>query len=124
MIEGRFDGDGNMKYKKWRFREDIVFQYINGVSSSTFQDAEDRLNYLEEKEQLPDMREKVKEYISELDAEIDRCTKLVEDKMKELKDSNLIASYVKGVEYVRTETRLQILTEVKTDLKGRLDELI
>lgn len=113
-----------MKDKKWRFREDIVFQYINDVSSSTFQDAEDRLNYLEEKEQLPDMREKINEYISELDVDIDRCTKLVEDKMKELKDSNLIASYVKGVEYVKMETRLQILTEIKTDLKGRLDELI
>lgn len=35
--------------KKWRFRSDMLFQYINGCSERTFQDAEDRLNFLEEK---------------------------------------------------------------------------
>ena len=34
-------------------------------------------------ENQPDMREKIKEYISELDAEIDRCTKFIEDKSAE-----------------------------------------
>ena len=33
--------------KKWRFRNDMLIQYINGVSDKTFQDAEDRLNELE-----------------------------------------------------------------------------
>lgn len=33
--------------KKWKFREDLLGHYINGVSNLTFQDAEDRLNYLE-----------------------------------------------------------------------------
>ncbi|MBQ4523439.1 MAG: hypothetical protein IJA10_10900 [Lachnospiraceae bacterium] len=73
---------------------------------------------------MPDMREKVKEYISELDTEIDRCTKLVEDKMKELKDSNVIKSYTNGVGYVRMESRLQTLTEIKNDLQSRLEELV
>ena len=87
-------------------------------------DAKERLNYLEDKEQFPDMREKVKEYISELDAEIDRCIKLVEDKMKKLKDSTIIESYTRGVEYARIEARIQTLLEVRNDLQGRLEELI
>lgn len=37
-----------MTDKKWRFREDMLGHYINSVSNRTFQDAEDRLNYLEE----------------------------------------------------------------------------
>lgn len=75
-------------------------------------------------ENQPDMREKVKKYISELDVEIDRCIKLVEDKMVGLKDSNLIESYTNGVEYTRMESRLQTLTEVKNDLQGRLEDFV
>ncbi len=33
--------------KKWKFREDILTQYINSVSNRTFQNAENRLNELE-----------------------------------------------------------------------------
>lgn len=40
-----------MENKKWRFRKDILHQYVCGTSSKTFQDAEDRLNYLEEREE-------------------------------------------------------------------------
>ena len=57
----------------------------------------------------PDMREKIKEYISELDVEIERCHKLAEQNMN-----------VTELMMVRTET----LTEVKNDLQGRLEELI
>lgn len=96
-----------MSDKKWKFREDMLCHYVNSVSNRTFQDAEDRLNYLEEKEQLPDMREKIKEYISELDAKIERC-ELV------LRNTNDLI----------TESRLETLIEVKNDLQGRLDELI
>ena len=105
--------------KKWRFREDIVFQYINGTSSSTFRDAENRLNYLEEKVQLPDMRDKVREYISELDEEIERCHKEI---------SNLsydeVQVRVNRAEIDVYRCRAKTLTEVKNDLQGRLDELI
>ena len=103
-----------MEYKKWRFRDDMLGHYINGVSSRTFQDAEDRLNYLEEKEQLPDMREKVKEYISELDVEIDRCHKLAEQNIQD-ESTNLAEMML---------VRVQTLTEIKNDLQGRLNELI
>lgn len=37
------------EWKKWRFRDDMLFHYINAGSIRTFQDAEDRLNFLEEK---------------------------------------------------------------------------
>lgn len=98
-----------MADKRWRFRSDMLGHYINGGSNRTFQDAEDRLNYLEEKQQLPDMRSKVSEYITELDAEIDRCHSLLDAHLDD--ESTLIS-------------RIQTLTEVKNDLQGRLEELI
>lgn len=44
--------------KKWEFRNDMLLHYINGSSIRTFQDAEDRLNFLEEK--LSNMVEELK----------------------------------------------------------------
>lgn len=38
-----------MSNKTWSFREDLLGQYINSTSSRTFQDAENRLNQLEDK---------------------------------------------------------------------------
>ena len=58
----------------------------------------------------PDMREKIKEYISELDMEIDR----LEDLLK-----NTDSPYdlqIKG--------RLNTIIEVKNDLLGRLEEVV
>lgn len=69
--------------------------------------------------QLPDMREKVKEYISELDTEIDRCNKEI---------SNLsydeVQVRVNRSEINVCQCRAMTLTEVKNDLQSRLDELI
>ena len=59
---------------------------------------------------LPDMREKVKEYISELDVEYDRCMTLIEEHM----DSE--ACQVSAM-----EMRAKNLMEVKNDLQGRLE---
>ena len=68
---------------------------------------------------LPDMREKVKEYMSELDAEIDRCHKEI---------SNLsydeVQVRVNKVEIDVYMSRARTLIEVKNDLQSRLDELI
>lgn len=45
-----FKTGGNiMSNKIWRFREDMLGHYINSTSSRTFQDAENRLNQLEDK---------------------------------------------------------------------------
>ena len=64
-------------------------------------------------ENQPDMREKVREYISELDAEYDRCTDWIEEHM------NGEACQVSAM-----EMRAKTLNEVKNDLESRLEELI
>ena len=60
-----------------------------------------------------DMREKVKEYISELDVEYDRCMTWIEEHM----DSE--ACQVSAM-----EMRAKTLIEVKNDLESRLEELV
>ena len=70
-------------------------------------------------ENQPDMRENVREYISELDVEIDRCNKEI---------SNLsydeICRRTNMAEINLYESRAKTLMEVKNDLQGRLNELI
>lgn len=70
-------------------------------------------------ENQPDMREKVKEYISELDVEIDRCHKEI---------SNLSYDEVQvranRAEINVYQCRAKTLTEVKNDLQGKLEELV
>ena len=62
---------------------------------------------------IPDMREKVKEYISELDAEYDRCIEWVEEHMD-----------CEACQVSAMEMRAKTLMEVKNDLQGRLEELV
>ena len=64
-------------------------------------------------ENQPDMREKVREYISELDAEYNRCMDWIEEHM----DGEACQVSV-------MEMRAKTLMEVKNDLEGRLEELI
>lgn len=52
---------------KWKFREDMLNHHINGISNKTFKDAENRLNYLEEKEQS--LKLKIEQLIEELENE-------------------------------------------------------
>ena len=61
----------------------------------------------------PDMREKVKEYISELDAEYDRCIEWVEEHM----DGEVC-------QVSAMEMRTKTLMEVKNDIQSRLEELV
>lgn len=61
-----------------------------------------------------DMTDKVKEYIAELDTEIDRCHKLAEQNMED--ESTTLAAMMLA--------RVQTLMEVKNDLQGRLEELV
>ena len=61
----------------------------------------------------PDMKEKVKEYIGELDAEYDRCMDWIEEHM------NGEACQVSAM-----EMRAKTLNEVKNDLESRLEELV
>lgn len=62
---------------------------------------------------IPDMREKVKEYIGELEGEIQRCIDWVEQNMNS-----------EACKVAAMESRIQTLGEVKNDLKNRLEEVI
>ena len=62
---------------------------------------------------LPDMREKVREYIIEMDEEISRCMAWIEDHM----DGE--ACQVSAI-----KMRAKTLNDVKNDLQGRLEELV
>ena len=74
---------------------------------------QEQLEKLYKYENQPDMREKVREYISELDVEIDRCTDWIEEHM------NGEACQVSAM-----EMRAKTLNEVKNDLQSRLEEVI
>jgi len=62
-----------------------------------------------------DMREKIKEYIGELDTEIDRLESDLEKQM---------TYNVEACEVTETESRLNTIIEVKNDLLGRLEEVV
>ena len=71
-------------------------------------------------ENQPDMREKVREYISELDVEIDRCVK----ENEKILESISIGHDTMPISQFQLAEKIEILTKVKNDLQGRLDELI
>lgn len=69
----------------------------------------------------PDMREKVKEYISELDVEYDRSIDQAESILAAIGDYDekpMPSNYVKLIE------RAQTLNEAKSDLESRFEELV
>ena len=72
-------------------------------------------------ENQPDMRGKVREYISELDVEIDRCVDEAESILAAIGDYDEKSM---PTNYIRLEERAKVLGEVKNDLEGRLEELI
>ena len=89
--------------------------YCYGEASfESNQAMQEPLEKLYKYENQPDMREKVKEYISELDVEIDRCNKFAEQNIGLL--NPIPEQMMLG--------RARILTEVKNDLQSRLNELI
>lgn len=88
--------------------------YMYGEASfEANQQMQEPLEKLYQYENQPDMREKVVEYIDELDAEIKRLEYQLEE---HINDEACTATVI--------EARLQTLTEVKNDLQSRLDEVI
>ena len=65
-------------------------------------------------ENQPDMREKITEYIGELDNEIERCHHLAEQNMND--EVTTVAEMM--------VVRVQPLNELKNDLQSTFDELI
>lgn len=90
-------------------KNQCMFVYAEADLDSN-QKMQEPLQKLYQYENQPDMREKIKEYISELDTEIDRLGDLLK---------NTDSPYdlqIKG--------RLNAIIEVKNDLLGRLEEVI
>lgn len=71
------------------------------------------LEKLYQYENQPNMREKVKEYIRELETEIKRLEDHLEERMND-----------EACRVTEIETRMETLQEVINDLKGRLEERI
>ena len=72
-----------------------------------------RLKKLYSYKNQPDMRGKVREYISELDAEYDRCMTWIEEHMDG-----------ETCQVSAMEMRVKTLIEVKNDLESRLEEFV
>ena len=88
--------------------------YCYGEASfESNQAMQEPLEKLYKYENQPDMREKVIEYISELDLKYDRCMEWIEENM-DGEDCQVTAM----------EMRAKTLMEVKNDLQSRLEELV
>ena len=86
--------------------------YVYGKASTKANLAmQEPLERLYQYENQPDMREKVKEYIGELDKEIKRV------------ESEIVNTDDKDYE-ARMMSRIYALTEVRSDLLSRLEEVV
>ena len=86
--------------------------YVYGKASiKTNLAMQESLERLYQYENQPDMREKVKEYIGELDKEIKRV------------ESEIVNTDDKDYE-ARMMSRIYALTEVRSDLLSRLEEVV
>jgi uncharacterized FlaG/YvyC family protein len=85
--------------------------YMYGEASvEANQEMQEPLEKLYQYENQPDMREKIKEYVSELDMAIERL------------EDNLEITYSEMCTVVAIKSRLQTIIEVKNDLLGMLEE--
>lgn len=94
------------------FPEQSLYCY-GEASFEANQAMQEPLEKLYKYENQPDMREKVREYIGELDAEYDRCMTWIEEHMDG-----------EACQVSAMEMRVKTLMEVKNDLQGRLEELV
>lgn len=93
---------------------DHVMKRIMFVTEEEYKNEFD-LKYNNNKYKKPDMREKIKEYIGELNTEIDRLESDLEKQM---------TYNVEACKVTATESRLNAIIEVKNDLLERLEEVI
>ena len=111
-----------VQYVEWNLPNTMLNKmYCYGEANfEANQVMQEPLEKLYKYENQPDIREKVKEYISELDAEIDRCVDEAESILAAIGDYD---EKPMPTNYIRLEERAKVLGEVKNDLQGRLDEL-
>lgn len=93
---------------------DHVIKRIMFVTEEEYKN-EFELKYNNNKYKKPNMREKIKEYIGELDTEIDRLESDLEKQM---------TYNVEACKVTATESRLNAIIEVKNDLLGRMEEVV
>ena len=96
------------------YPENGIFCY-GETSLETNMEMQEPLEKLYMYENQPDMREKIKEYIAELNKEISRCEKLYED---------LSINYSDPTNSLVVQCRIETLIQVKGDLQSRLEELV
>ena len=94
-------------------KNQCMFVYAEADLDSN-QKMQESLQKLYQYENQPDMREKIREYIGELDMEINRCENELQKYYKSNGDIGVISM----------QNRIQVLIEVKNDLLGRLEEVI
>lgn len=95
-------------------KSQCMFVYAEADLDSN-QKMQEPLQKLYQYENQPNMREKIREYITELNAEIDRLESDLEKQMTYNTEACKVSA---------TESRLNTIIEVKNDLLGRLEEVI
>lgn len=99
---------------KWNLDKSDIEMYMYGEADFEANKAmQEPLEKLYQYENQPNMREKVVEYIGELEMEIKRLEDHLEERMND-----------EACRVTEIETRMETLQEVINDLKGRLDERI
>lgn len=93
-------------------KNQCMFVYAEADLDSN-QKMQEPLQKLYQYENQPDMREKIREYINELEREI-----------KKLEDELCKPEMFTNLHSLAIESRLETLQEVINDLKGRSDEIL
>lgn len=97
---------------KWNLDGSNTEMYMYGEADFEANKAmQEPLEKLYQYENQPDMREKVVEYIGELEMEINRCMIILEHEKEEMQRMFILG-------------KINILSSVINDLKGRLEERI
>lgn len=94
-------------------KNQCMFVYAEADLDSN-QKMQEPLQKLYQYENQPDMREKIREYINELDTEINKCENELQKYYKNNGDIGVISM----------QNRIQVLIEVKNDLLGKMEEVV
>lgn len=110
---------------KWNLDGSNTEMYMYGEADFESNEAmQEPLEKLYQYENQPDMREKVREYIDELNFEFIRCVDESESILTVIRDCNGKIIMSKYVELIRLANKAVLLQEIANDLKGRLEERV
>ena len=108
---------GWLDKEEWMSKDTCDFEVEEDVKHYVYKD-----RYVEQVRTRSQISQKIRKHILGLDAEIDRCTKLVEDKFAELGTEAAKDEYSDSREYAALESRIKTLVEVKGELENWLEE--